>query len=469
MKKSLLILGIISMFITENAVSQNSIQLQDWIFAQREHTKKDIITPKALISRPSKSKNFMWNSTTNDWDYADSTYYSYNSQGYETEYMSSKNGNKQFKKTTSYNSKNQKTEELNQNYNSSTSSFVNSWRNRSEYDLNFNETASYHENWNTTTSSFDLSSSDKTIYTYNANNQMTEQIDMDYDLATTTYLNSGKTTYLYSGNNIIEIEGFDWNGTSWVQAYKLIYEYANNMLVSIASKAWDGTQYVYFDKIAQMTWDVWNTSWEDSDLSSYTIEEWNGSALVTTTRTSIVYGNYRSSVETTESFENGSWVLSGRFTNAIDSHFNNYMDKEEKYINNAWVTNYETEEIYTYDVDDNITQLINKNWDSSLLTTVNQQRRDFADFQIYSNTVGTENVTINSSLYPNPFNNSCIITVENEGNYTFNLFNLKGQKVRELTFNSNLTLNKDELNEGMYFYTISNDKNNLKTGKLVIQ
>ncbi len=40
MKKPLLILGIISMFITQNAVSQTSIQLQEWMLSQRKHAKK---------------------------------------------------------------------------------------------------------------------------------------------------------------------------------------------------------------------------------------------------------------------------------------------------------------------------------------------------------------------------------------------------------------------------------------------
>lgn len=88
-----------------------------------------------------------------------------------------------------------------------------------------------------------------------------------------------------------------------------------------------------------------------------------------------------------------------------------------------------------------------------------------------------ENVYV--SVSPNPFINSTYFTITsstcNLTNCKFELFNLMGIKVREISLpvnqenKINYTLNKENLSDGMYYYQIVKKGNTIQQGKLLIQ
>jgi hypothetical protein len=89
------------------------------------------------------------------------------------------------------------------------------------------------------------------------------------------------------------------------------------------------------------------------------------------------------------------------------------------------------------------------------------------------NTVGlNENITkINHSIYPNPFNHSIILNFDYSSSQTYSLqiFNSTGQLIKRINkINSGkIEISGEHLNSGIYFYQLTNDKNEIVDGKLI--
>src|ERR1043165_2308731 len=70
---------------------------------------------------------------------------------------------------------------------------------------------------------------------------------------------------------------------------------------------------------------------------------------------------------------------------------------------------------------------------------------------------------------PNPFSNELGFFIADQGQGIVSLFNFLGQRVLQQAFSSSTTINTERLADGIYFYEISNDREILKTGKLIKQ
>ncbi|MBN4066018.1 SBBP repeat-containing protein [Candidatus Amoebophilus asiaticus] len=74
-------------------------------------------------------------------------------------------------------------------------------------------------------------------------------------------------------------------------------------------------------------------------------------------------------------------------------------------------------------------------------------------------------------IYPNPFNSSTTITINNQNkiSYKLEILNILGEKVRGYRFTSNtLTIKKGNLRNGIYFYILTDNNQSIDTGKLII-
>lgn len=74
------------------------------------------------------------------------------------------------------------------------------------------------------------------------------------------------------------------------------------------------------------------------------------------------------------------------------------------------------------------------------------------------------------SVFPNPMVESSTIHIENtSGNVTFRLYGIAGQIVMTKEFgNGDYTITKENLNEGLYFYTVEDGNTSIAKGKLRI-
>jgi len=78
------------------------------------------------------------------------------------------------------------------------------------------------------------------------------------------------------------------------------------------------------------------------------------------------------------------------------------------------------------------------------------------------------------SLYPNPFSNTCTIRIDgnNLSNAEFNVYDLLGQEIKSISIGNNkeITLSRDNLSSGMYFYRLIQNKTEvISNGKFVIE
>jgi len=80
---------------------------------------------------------------------------------------------------------------------------------------------------------------------------------------------------------------------------------------------------------------------------------------------------------------------------------------------------------------------------------------------------------INASIFPNPSSNTVTISISNTKNesYNFQLFNNIGQVIIEnkSITNNSYSFSVQDLTNGIYYYQISSNSNQIKSGKLVVQ
>lgn len=106
-------------------------------------------------------------------------------------------------------------------------------------------------------------------------------------------------------------------------------------------------------------------------------------------------------------------------------------------------------------------------YETSIVTPDNNYGFGIPDFQIALNSA-FENEKF--ALYPNPVNDSFVVLLPKKLlNSQFELFNSLGQKVKsEKIIEQKQSLNIQNINSGMYFYTLSNDQDKV-SGKLIKQ
>jgi len=80
-----------------------------------------------------------------------------------------------------------------------------------------------------------------------------------------------------------------------------------------------------------------------------------------------------------------------------------------------------------------------------------------------------ENPTIDFSVYPNPANDVLNITIS-ENNTSIVLFDVVGKNVSEMELiNGNNTLNIENLDAGVYFYSIKRNGVSIETKQLIVK
>jgi len=83
--------------------------------------------------------------------------------------------------------------------------------------------------------------------------------------------------------------------------------------------------------------------------------------------------------------------------------------------------------------------------------------------------VGVEEEVVKQEIkvYPNPFENRLVVNVEGYENAKFSLQNLLGQKLHSQIINGKTEIQVNDLESGVYFYTVTVDNKIISSGKLL--
>ncbi|MGQ0829930.1 MAG: T9SS type A sorting domain-containing protein [Bacteroidota bacterium] len=82
-----------------------------------------------------------------------------------------------------------------------------------------------------------------------------------------------------------------------------------------------------------------------------------------------------------------------------------------------------------------------------------------------------EEANNNVTIYPNPFDNSAILHINNPGeNVSVALYDVLGKEVKRITNikNENVLISRDNLPDGIYFYLVKDNEKTIATGKVIL-
>ena len=85
--------------------------------------------------------------------------------------------------------------------------------------------------------------------------------------------------------------------------------------------------------------------------------------------------------------------------------------------------------------------------------------------------VVSDEIKIQSTLYPNPFFKQAILSFETElRSGVLKIYTITGQLITEVPgiCGKKLMINREELNEGVYFYTLTQEGKILTSGKFIV-
>lgn len=374
----------------------------------------------ANVTVPGRSTGRSWNGTTNRWDTNGSvSAYSYDSRGNNTQRVDSDSATSTIggRQLIMYNTRNQETEYLQQNWNGS--AYVNEQREQYTYDAQGNITLELYQEWSN--NAWVTQDSYRTTNTYNAANVLVGQVYEELN-----------------NNNTWEIEG------------RIIFTVnASNQWSEAVYQEWINGVYVNDERTRNITWYDWNNRL----LSYFEDQEWSGGAWVDDQRSTIVYQPNGSNVETQQQpTASNTWVNDDRITTTYDNFGNLILDQNESWDNNAWVITGADRVLLSYTATNQVRRAVEQNYDISLGRYVNSYLTTYGNFV----TLGTRRATsleAVASLYPNPSSSVTLLYVpgvSNQGAIPAEVLNTVGQVVRTFVLHPQQGSIRQELNlEGL--------------------
>lgn len=382
------------------------------------------------IHRPLKQIVSHWDNINNTWIYHDSSRFSYTSYGSMTQEINyDQAGNYNRKITNTYNSAGRQTQYLMQYWDGTT--WTNSYKNTYWYNAGGKITQTIYQNWDLTLVSWINNS--KSNSTYNSNGDITTYISQRWDNTASIWKNYYRNTYSYNGNNQYAEGIFQtWNdvAAAWDNSNKFDYTYSTNGECTGGTDfSWDGSSWQNNYMITNVIWYNWSGSLfnQENKLTSYLEQSWDSSA----------------------------WVNHFNYNMSYDAFGNSTMNTEFIWQNNAWAINYESNDVYTYDVNNNIMQDIWQRWNSITQTLVNDTKYDYNEYMVFT---GVQEINSNAneiSLFPNPSHASATVRVNPFLHMDeIVVYNLLGKLIMTIESDNNtseIKIDRSDLPSGIYF------------------
>jgi hypothetical protein len=373
---------------------------------------------KKVQRKPGKMVQSFW--FDNEWDFADTNYYEYNSAGRIT------------KETTI---------RYDGSIRISNNSYFESGKTKSIVRL-FKSSG---------TANFDTS--EITVYTLDAKG--------NFETLTQKFYTNGQFNSEYITKNIItyganhRIENYIeqiWNDdkNAFENQIKIDVSYdTEGKVTSLTINKYDttGSTFTPIERYANITWQVWEGNIID-----------------------LMYGESNALVKSliTEEYDETSWIVSGRsnFTYNNKNHLLTNLD--ESFDGSNYDTSYFENNILTYNSNDDLTERITQYWDRETRSIMNAVKENYSDF-IVVNSVTKNNINSNAiTVFPNPATHQVTFTGNNTQNGIIIITDLIGKTIASTAMeNGTAVVNKDQINAGIYIYQIISNNQIVSAGKLI--
>ncbi len=363
-----------------------------------------------------------------------------------------------------------------------------------------------------------------TTYTYNDAGKLTEEIIKDAE--TNNYLT--RTTYSDNPHYIFEEVSYIWVTDQWTpvsgekssrtlsgespfEGYNngILYQSLENgewvfqtwikyilnsygIPTELQEYHWEGNNWILYSRTGLLTW----ADWPNRELAAYTKQNRQGNTWVNAERVSKQYDGDNYTI-TTEIWENQQWVNSTRETYSLTSTEEELIlenwtphgwENTEKYqgtfddkgnptgmkysswYESIWVVELALFLDLSYNGSDDVTEMVIRSWDPSLITPKNLSKYVFSNF-LHIITDTPEITTVNNvKVFPNPAGSSFNIQINDSKavNYQINIVNSAGQSVFSNSYSTPfISINTEGLSTGMYFLNIKTDDGNVYNRKLL--
>ena len=422
---------------------------------------------------PLKAANYTWNTGNSIWDIFDTTLYTYAGPDLVSAITRKDSANNFLTRVLKfYDGANNLIDVVNQNW---SSGWVNNNRDTFAFDVYGNTIMHQHQTWGGT--QWTTAGGDNYINTYSGTGKILVQTAQTWNAA--VWQNNARFTSTYNGTDqITQTIRESWNTVSlvWVNTSKTDYSYdASNVNDTTIDYSWNVTVWKNNSRIINLVWSLWTGEIATSKPQSYLYQTWSGSAWVNDERLqNAVYTVFGGRDETFQLYISSSWVNEYHYLIFYDMQYNYTGERYETWNVplTVWDTTYEYKYLFTYDVNNSITQSIYQEFDGSLHTYVNHFKTVYSDFLFLNVYEINEPEIFSAVIYPNPMTDYADVIISSEifSPVLFQIYDLKGRLIlSEQPANKNFRLHKNNFTPGIYLLLISCASGEVSSLKFAVQ
>jgi len=423
---------------------------------------------------PARATNYNWNTSASAWDFVDTTLYTYTGTLVST--LTRKDDSNSFlsRVLKSYDSSSHLIEAVYQDW---LASWVNNYRDTFVFDSYNNLVTHLSQTWNGSAWITSAGNGNNYLLTYSGSGKILVQVAQTWNGA--AWDNVSQFTNTYNANDqVTQTIRESWNTVTlvWNNTTKSDYVYdISNVNIQATDYLWNGSAWINNTQIINPVWAVWTGEIATSKPQSYIFQTWSGSAWVNDEQLlSATYDSFGGSVETYQLYISNVWVNENRYSIFYDTQFNNTGERNETWNIpfTVWDTTYEFRYLFSYDMNNSITQSIYQEYDGTAHAYLNYYKTVYSDFLLLNVSSINPSENFSVTIFPNPVTDFSDVTIvsENFNPASFQVFDVNGKRIfSEASKTKNFRLHKNNFTSGIYLLLISGEAGETASVKFMIQ
>lgn len=377
-----------------------------------------------------------------------------------------------------YDAQNREIEQLNQNFDSLTQSFVNNYRLRTTYDQQGMMQELVSEQW--MANQWVIMGGYRDVRTFNAQNQVIGRLRSSYSWQDSIWVNEARSIdYQYDAQNrLISYTDQEWDSVSFVNWERVLIQYgADNRPNQAILQDWNGAAFVDSSRITDLQWFVWNGNVETSMPLSYIEQKKSGTNWVNFEKQQNTYSDFGGRVSLTQRFSGNQWINSSRSSNVFDLQGNLVFQGEEEYRLSQWDTLQGSSfNRHSYDASGRILETVSRNMTSILLPDQqpilgwkNSSRKLFSQHQVFTFVQQKEiSNSGNLLLQPNPAGKNAFFHL-GDGEGILLLTDMQGREILKKEISANEGISTTGMKAGLYQVMLQSRNGKISRGRLVVE